>query len=77
MKIMKIKLKLVASLQENRFDTRILEYPQEISANRVIADIGLAENGEIVVLVNGVHSGRDTPLSDRDTLTLMPFVDGG
>jgi molybdopterin converting factor small subunit len=74
---MKIKLKLVASLQENRFDTRILEYPQEISANRVIADIGLAENGEIVVLVNGVHSGRDTPLSDRDTLTLMPFVDGG
>lgn len=74
---MQIKIKLVASLQIDRFDTRVQDYPKDTAAQQIINDIGLAENEEVIVLVNGLHAGRDTRLTDQDTLTLMPFVDGG
>lgn len=74
---MRIIIKLVASLQVDRFDNRVLDYPNNISVHQVISGIGLAENEEIVVLVNGIHANRNARLVDQDTLTLMPFVDGG
>lgn len=74
---MRITVRLFATLRENRFKERELEYPPGTR----VADVGRAlqiEPSEMsMLLVNGQSVTADHVLSDGDTLSIFPPVGGG
>lgn len=74
---MKINIKLVASFQVGLFETKIQDYSQQPTVRQIINDVGLANNNGVIALINGVHADCDDWLSDQDTLTLLPLIEGG
>ncbi len=74
---MKIKIELVASCQVGLFETKIQDYSIQPTVRQIINDVGLANHKGVISLINGVHAGSDDLLSNQDTLTLLPLIDGG
>lgn len=74
---MTIKIKLIAGFQVGRFEDVSQFYKQDPSVRQVIKDVGLSDCEGVTALINGIHARPDERLSDQDTLTLLPFIDGG
>lgn len=74
---MRIKVKLFATLRENRFKENEMEYPP----GTTVADVGRALQIEpeemAMILVNGRSADAEHVLSEGDTLSVFPPVGGG
>lgn len=75
-----VTARLFAGLEERVRDGRAEARVPLASAPTVAAlcdALGLPRGATGLVLVNGLHAGLDTPLSDGDEVALFPPVGGG
>ena len=81
--MMQIHVKLYASLRRHRPELAIGQSfecaaPDDITVGHLIDGVLRLPNAEVaIVLVNGVHSERERPLSDGDQIALWPPIAGG
>ena len=78
---MNISVNLYATLRQYAPDGRSrhfeLSIPAKATAGNVFDILGIPENVDTVLLVNGRHADRNTHLSARDSITLYPTITGG
>ncbi len=74
---MKINVKLIGLFRTGRFKQEDRQYPNGPKVRDIIDVLQLPQQHFGIVLVNGVHAGTDTVLSEGDHLVLLPIVDGG
>lgn len=74
---MKITVKLVGVFQTNRFKTEVLDLPSGAKALNVIENLALPKDLIGIILINGVHAGKQDILKEADSLTILPLLDGG
>jgi len=74
---MKIIVNLFATFRVGRFKRQQRDYPDGITGQQVVADVGVSEEDLGMVLVNGRHAPLKQVLSDGDSLSLFPLLGGG
>ena len=78
---MKVRVRLYATLRHyapegdgNDFE---LEFNPGSTVGAIYESLGISDNIEAVILINGRHATRDTRLMADDTITLYPTIAGG
>ena len=74
--LVKITVKLFASLRKGRFDEKVMEFSGNISVGEICKKLEITEN-PLILLVNSKHVELDYILSDGDTISIFPLVGGG
>lgn len=75
---MNITVKLFAQYREGRFKIEERVYHENISAQEIIDELGVAKELPLgVLMVNGRHEKESYLLKEGDTLSLFPKVGGG
>jgi len=74
---MKVTIKLVGPFRIGRFREEVREYPSALPVRDLIDELRIPVNLLGIVLVNGIHAGVEDLLADGDTVSLLPFIDGG
>jgi len=74
---MRVKIKLFASLRQERFKEEMRDFAAGITVGEVAGELAIAAEDLGVILVNGRHGGIEQPLNEGDTLSLFPLVGGG
>mgnify|MGYP002641145301 CR=1 FL=1 len=72
-----INIKLVGLFQIGHFKQMDRIFPAGITAQGIIDDLQLPQVHIGTILINGVHTGRDTELFDGDKLVILPLLGGG
>jgi molybdopterin converting factor small subunit len=75
--MMKITVKLFATLRAGRFKAESREYRPGTSVADLAADLNIPREELALILINGRSSQPDSELGDGDTLSLFPPVGGG
>lgn len=73
---MKVNVKLHAALAVDGAGN-ILDVPDASPVGEVLAGLGIADPGQVVVLVDGKAASPETPLVPGCTLEVVPVVEGG
>lgn len=74
---MQVKVKLFATLRENREKEMLLDLDKETTIRDVVEYLNIPEIEVAIMLINGRHQNLDAILEDNDTLSLFPPVGGG
>lgn len=74
---MQVKVKLFASLRENREKEGLFDLKQGATPKDVVEYLNIPEKEIALILINGRYQKMDTILQDNDTLSLFPPVGGG
>jgi sulfur-carrier protein len=74
---MQIEVRLFASLRQERFAEKKLDFPAGTTVADVLRQIGIAPAEVAILLVNGQHAAADRALAAGDVLSLFPLVAGG
>jgi len=78
-----VHVKLYASLRRYRPELTLgqsfaCSVPDDTTTGRLFAEVlGLPPEEVAIALVNGLHSDREHPLNDGDTVALWPPIAGG
>ncbi len=75
--MIRVTVKLFATLQKERFDVAEGEFPGGATVADIVRRYGVPEKDVTLIFINGRHGGLETVLSDGDTLSLFPPVGGG
>jgi molybdopterin synthase sulfur carrier subunit len=75
--MIKVTVKLFATLQLDRFEIREEEFADGLTVNEVMQKYGLTEKQVLLILINGRHADYETVLTDGDTVALFPPIGGG
>ena len=75
--MLKVKIKLFATLQKGRFDTDDLEFPAGTTIKDITRSLDLDENEVAIIFVNSRHSSLDYEIQNQDTVSFFPPVGGG
>ncbi|QRN86667.1 MoaD/ThiS family protein [Clostridia bacterium] len=74
---MKIKVRLFATLRENRGKELELELIEGLSVLKVLSMLDIRKKDVAILLVNGRDGSADHIVVDGDVLSLFPPVGGG
>lgn len=74
---MNVNVKLVGLFQTGRFKQRACLYPEGVTAQEIFDDLQLPAQHLGIVLINGLHVGKESVLTEGDQLVLMPLLGGG
>lgn len=74
---MEVTVKLVASLQLNRFREAKLELPESCRIEHLLTELGIVQDDLGLIMVNGKVTTLDTELRAGVSITLFPVVGGG
>ena len=75
---MTVHVKLLGDFGENLDRSHCLSIQGSVTINTIIRELGVENAGSAIVLVNGSGcNNRDAALNDGDTVTFLPFIDGG
>lgn len=77
MRIIKITVKLFATLRDGRFKDEIREYAHDASVSDVLRELEIPREEVSLIFVNGRAAGINSKLKEEDTLSLFPPVGGG
>jgi molybdopterin synthase sulfur carrier subunit len=72
-----INIKLIGLFQTGRFKLEEQGYPTGTTVGDVVKKLQLPEQHFGIILINGVHAKPETVLTNGDSLTLLPIIDGG
>ena len=75
--ILKIRIKLFGVLRHGRFKDEVLDCPDGSDIASIVAQFQFPPHQLGIILVNGLHADIETKITDGDTLSLLPIVDGG
>jgi len=74
---MKIKLKLFATLRENRFAENELEIESGSDINFLLKKFSLTQEEVPIVFINGRHEDYTVKLNEGDDVAFFPPIGGG
>ena len=74
---MKVKVKLFATLQKNRFKTNEGEYNEGATVAEVCRSLDIPRNKVSIIFVNNTHADFSRILKEGDELALFPPIGGG
>lgn len=74
---MEIKIKLFATLRENRGKILKKEYKEGTQIREIIRDLNIDEKDVAILLKNGVSAKIDAVPFDGDYLSIFPPIGGG
>ena len=74
---MKIKLKLFASFRIGRFKEAVREYPEGVTVDEIVKQLGIDKPSLGMILLNSRHARTVDELQDGDVLSLIPLLGGG
>ena len=74
---MLVKVKLFATLRDNRENERIMDLPSDANIKDVLKHLDIPEEDVAIVFRNGRGVKFDNVLEDNDTLSIFPPVGGG
>lgn len=74
---MKIKVKLFATFQKDRFVVEDRDYPAGTVVGTIVTELQIPVESLGIVMVNHRHVALDRELVDGDTLAIFPLVGGG
>ena len=74
---MQIKVRLFATLRENREKEMIMDLAQGATPKDIIERLNILEKEAAIILVNGRGAKLDKVLEDNDTVSIFPPVGGG
>ena len=75
--VMKIKVKLFATLRKFGPDEQEMEMPEHSTIDDVIRSLDLPQKIALLKIINGEHRPASYPLKDGDELALFPPIAGG
>lgn len=74
---MEIKIKLFATLRDNRGKILKKEYKEGTQIREIIRDLNIDEKDVAILLKNGVSAKIDAVPVDGDYLSIFPPIGGG
>jgi molybdopterin converting factor small subunit len=74
---MKIKVKLFASLRQERFDENEFEIDAGSDVDFLLNKFSLKHEDVNIVFINGIHADYNTILNDGDDVAFFPLLGGG
>jgi molybdopterin synthase sulfur carrier subunit len=78
---MKVAVKLFAGLREYAPQSKVgpilLDVPRGHTVGDVLVSLGIPEDQQKIIFVNGVHGVEETALSDDDRVGVFPPIAGG
>lgn len=74
---MKIKLKLFATLRNDRFDEMELDVEKSSSVDLLFDRFRLKQDDVAIIFINGRHADYNTLLNDGDDVAFFPPIGGG
>jgi sulfur carrier protein len=74
---MKVSVKLFATLRNNRFKIKELEYPEGTTILQVAEDLEIPREELALTMVNGILVDVDHVIQEGDALAIFPPVGGG
>lgn len=74
---MRITVKLFASFRTGRFGEQERTCSAGCTADKLLAELGIAEAEVGVMLANGKHITSAEELADGDTFSVFPLLGGG
>lgn len=74
---MEIKVRLFATLRENRGKELQLSLSEDITPADIIDKLEIAKADVAILLVNGRDGSLDQQLNDEDVVSIFPPVGGG
>lgn len=72
-----VRISLHGVFRRNRFKSEVRQYAAGVSVREIVADLELPEHLLGIVIVNDVHAGTEDVLTDGDSLSFYPLLDGG
>lgn len=76
-KNLQIKVKLFATLRNNREKEMMMDLPQGSTPKDIIHRLNISENEATLIIINGRRVKIDQVLQDNDTVSIFPPVGGG
>ncbi|MDF2614377.1 MAG: thiamine S protein [Clostridia bacterium] len=74
---MQIKVRLFATLRQDRGKEMILDMPAETSPQHIIDLLKIPKEDVAILLINGRDGELDTNLNESDVISIFPPVGGG
>lgn len=74
---MVVKVKLFATLRENREKIMILDVEEKTTPRDIILSLDIEIKDVAIIMINGRGASYDSPLVESDELALFPPVGGG
>jgi len=74
---MEIKVRLFATLRENRGKELAVFLSNSPNVRAVIDSLGIKESEVAILLVNGLDAKLDRQLQEKDVVSIFPPVGGG
>lgn len=74
---MKIKLKLFATLRNDRFDEKDLDVEKDCRVDILFDRFKLKQDDVAIIFINGRHADYSSLLNDGDEVAFFPPIGGG
>jgi len=74
---MRIQVRLFASLRKGRFDSPILDCPEDASVSDVLKLLQIPEAEASIIFINGRITDTQATLRCHDRLAIFPPIGGG
>ncbi|MFZ5967256.1 MAG: MoaD/ThiS family protein [Bacillota bacterium] len=74
---MQIKVKLFATLRNNREKEMMMALAQGATPKDIIERLNISEEEAAIIMINGRGAKLDQVLEDNDTVSIFPPVGGG
>ncbi|AOT73257.1 molybdopterin synthase sulfur carrier subunit [Geosporobacter ferrireducens] len=74
---MQIKVKLFATLRNNREKEMMMDLAEGATPKDIIERLNISEEEATIIMINGRGAKLDTAIADNDTVSIFPPVGGG
>jgi len=74
---MVVQVRLFATLRENRFKNKELEFPEASSLADLLQHLHIAAKEVGILLQNGRHASAESKLAPNDVVSVFPAIGGG
>jgi molybdopterin synthase sulfur carrier subunit len=75
--MLKVKIKLFATLRQARFDIAEKEFKEGITIDDIMQELNLPEEDVSIIFVNGRHADTAYKSQNNDTIAFFPPIGGG
>jgi len=72
-----IKVKLFATLRENREKEMMMDIAQGTTPKEIIERLNILKEEAAIIMINGRNANPDQVLEDNDTVAIFPPIGGG
>lgn len=74
---MKVKVKLFATLRQDRFSEQDFEFSEGSDVDSVLKMLNLERDDVPIIFINGRHADFNSVIKEKDEVALFPPVGGG